>query len=61
MKVSKVLETPEGNVTFEGEIKGAELEFMVGFFLNQMLIRGTLPFMNRDPATVDVSAVGDHQ
>lgn len=44
MQIKKTLETPEGRVTFEGELSADELEVIIGIGLNYLLSQGALPF-----------------
>ena len=42
MQVTHVTETPEGNIEFRGELKGAELDAVVSVGLNYLLKMGVL-------------------
>ena len=44
MKVRKTLETPEGSVTFEGDLTSEELDLVLGVGLNFLLQQGAIPF-----------------
>ena len=44
MEVSKTLEGPEGLVTFQGSLSQEETDFVLSVGLNQLLMRGALPF-----------------
>jgi hypothetical protein len=41
--VSKTLETPEGHVTFNGELEPNELDLVIKLGLNYLLQMGALP------------------
>jgi len=42
--VTKTIETPEGNVTFDGELSQDEVDLVITTGLNYLLARGALPF-----------------
>ena len=44
MKVRKTLETPEGTVTFEGDLTQDEVDLVLGVGLNFLLQQGVIPF-----------------
>lgn len=44
MKIKKVIETPEGEFTFEGNINEAELDLIVEAGVNFLLQQGVIPF-----------------
>ncbi|MCR4308348.1 MAG: hypothetical protein NUV80_07405 [Candidatus Berkelbacteria bacterium] len=44
MKISKTIQTPEGPVTFDGELSGDEADMVIGLGLNYLLQQGALPF-----------------
>jgi hypothetical protein len=44
MKIRKVIETPEGNFEFSGELNGAELDLVIEAGVNYLLKEGVLPF-----------------
>lgn len=46
MNVSKVIETPEGTVKFEGELGPKELDLVLEIGLNYLLQQGALPLIN---------------
>lgn len=43
MRVSKTIETPNGGVTFDGELNPQELDLIISVGLNHLLIVGALP------------------
>ena len=43
MKINQVFETPEGKVTFQGELVGKELEAVIAVGLNYLFSVGALP------------------
>ena len=51
MKVKKSLETPDGPVTFEGELSPEELDVVIGVGLNYLMAQGALPFKVMDDST----------
>lgn len=46
MLITKAIETPEGGVTFQGELKEDELEFLIEVGLNVVLAQGAASFMS---------------
>lgn len=44
MKVKKSIETPDGSVTFEGELNSDEVDLILGVGLNFLLQQGAVPF-----------------
>lgn len=44
MKVSKTFETPEGSVIFEGTLEPEEVDYLIGYALNTLLLKGAIPF-----------------
>lgn len=58
MRISKVLETSDGSVTFSGELGPPEVEFLLEFALNSMYERGALPFLTKEQ---DVEPVDVHR
>ena len=44
MKVNKVIQTPDGPVTFSGELSGEEADLIIGLGLNYLMKQGALPF-----------------
>lgn len=49
MKVDKILETPEGTIQFQGELKGKELDAVITVGLHYLLSVGALvPLSEKD-------------
>jgi hypothetical protein len=44
IKINKSIETKDGGLTFQGEIEGPELNFLIEFALNELARKGALPF-----------------
>ena len=44
MKITKTVETPEGEFTFEGELSEVEHDFIIEAGLNFLIQRGLVPF-----------------
>lgn len=55
MKISKLIETADGAVRFEGDLSADELEVVIGCGLNYLMRQGALPFKVTAPA--DFSSV----
>lgn len=49
MKVYKTIQTPEGPVTFNGELSEEEADMVIGLGLNYLMKQGALPFTVIDP------------
>lgn len=43
MKINNTIETPEGGMTFQGELDGKELDFVVQTGLNFLMYNNLLP------------------
>jgi hypothetical protein len=43
MKINFEAETPEGQVTFHGELTKVEVDFLLQFAIMQLFARGVLP------------------
>lgn len=43
MKINNTIETPEGSMTFQGELDGKELDFVVQTGLNFLMYNNLLP------------------
>ena len=57
MKISKTLQTPEGIVTFSGELSEVEADYIVEIGLNFLLKQGALPFGNIKPVNLSPSSL----
>ena len=55
MKVDHVLETPEGTLTFKGELSQKELDAVVTVGLNYLLLTGALVNMKNEETPSDVT------
>lgn len=44
MRLKSVIETPEGNVQFEGELSNEQVQFLLEVGLNVVLANGATPF-----------------
>lgn len=63
IKINHVLEKPDGSVTFQGNLEGRELQFVVEMGLNLLLKEGAIPFVAKNthnPASI-VDASGTEQ
>jgi len=62
MKIRQGVETPEGSFVFQGEISGAELNFLVEIGINELAKRGALPYVAAaSVASYDIHAIPDTQ
>lgn len=48
MKVNKTIETPNGPITFQGELTNEELDLVIEVGLNFLLAQGALPMKAMD-------------
>lgn len=55
MKINNTIETPEGSMTFQGELDGKELDFVVQTGLNFLMYNNLLPITKQ---TKDLSLQG---
>lgn len=46
MKIKQAVELEDGSYVYQGEVTGPELKFFVEFAINELLMRGALPFLN---------------
>lgn len=54
MEITKVFETPEGNVKFSGTLKGQELHAVIEVGLNTLFRAGAIPFQLAEEDTAHV-------
>lgn len=52
MFVKKTIELPDGSVNFEGEFSQPEVDFLLTLALQNLLLRGLVPFAARDETDV---------
>lgn len=53
MQVKHAVELEDGSYTYQGEITGHELKFLVEFAINELMMRGALPFLSDENEQVD--------
>jgi hypothetical protein len=59
LKVKKSLETPDGTVSFEGELSSEELDLILSVGLNYLLQQGAIPLKilpSKDAASLDAGS-----
>lgn len=44
MNVNKTIEGPGGAITFQGELNPDEVEFLITYAINTLMLKGALPF-----------------
>lgn len=49
MKISKVIETPQGTAKFEGEVSQEEFDYIVQTGLNALLLMGAVKATVKEP------------
>lgn len=47
MKIVHTVEKPDGSVTFQGNVAGSELAFLLEYAVNGLLEQGALPFLTK--------------
>lgn len=47
MKINRTVEKPDGSVTFQGNLEGPELDFVIEVGLNVLMEQGALPFAHK--------------
>lgn len=58
MQIKKVIETPQGTATFEGELEADELDLVIKCGLNYLLQAGALPVVT---SLDNISPVSEEQ
>jgi hypothetical protein len=53
MQVNHSVELEDGSYTYQGTITGKELDFLVEYAINQLLMQGALPFLTEDGDVAD--------
>lgn len=48
MDVNHVVETPQGDLKFQGTLSGQELAFVVEVGLNYLMKEGAIPFVSKE-------------
>lgn len=61
MQIEKVLETPEGSVTFKGTLAGNELEAVIAVGLLTLLQAGALPYLQDEEGVYVFDEPETHQ
>lgn len=63
INIDHSVELEDGSYKYQGTITGRELDFLVEFAINELLMRGALPFLSSDGEAVDalVHAESDMQ
>lgn len=53
MQIKQSVELPDGSYTYQGNITGKELDFLVEYAINNLLMQGALPFLHEEGETTD--------
>lgn len=53
MQIKHSVELEDGSYTYQGNISGKELDFLVEYAVNSLLAQGALPFLHEDSETMD--------
>lgn len=48
MQIKHSVELEDGSYTYQGNITGRELDFLVEYAVNSLLAQGALPFLHED-------------
>jgi hypothetical protein len=48
LNINHAVELEDGSYTYQGTLSGQELKFIVEFGINELLVRGALPFLQED-------------
>lgn len=51
MQIKTSVELEDGSYTYQGTFSGKELDFLVEFAVNNLLMQGALPFVTEDGET----------
>lgn len=51
MNIKHSVELEDGSYTYQGNITGKELDFLVEYAINNLLMQGALPFLNEASET----------
>lgn len=52
MQIRHSVELEDGSYTYQGNISGKELDFLVEYAVNSLLAQGALPFLHEDGETI---------
>lgn len=53
MNINHSVELEDGTYKYQGTITGRELDFLVEYAINQLLMQGALPFLSEESETTD--------
>jgi hypothetical protein len=51
MKINHSVELEDGSYTYQGNLTGKELDFLVEYAINNLLMQGALPFLHEGSET----------
>lgn len=60
MQISHSVELEDGSYTYQGTITGRELDFLVEYAINQLLMQGALPFLSEESEATDTLVMPEH-
>jgi hypothetical protein len=61
LQIKHSIELPDGSYTYQGNISGKELDFLVEFALNNLVAQGAFPFVHGDTLDESMFPVPDEQ
>jgi hypothetical protein len=53
MQIKHSVELEDGSYTYQGNITGKELDFLVEYAINNLLMQGAFPFLTEGSETTD--------
>lgn len=60
MQINHSVELEDGSYKYQGNITGRELDFLVEFAINQLLMQGALPFLTEGSESTAALAMPEH-
>lgn len=61
MNIKQSVELEDGSYTYQGNITGKELEFLVEYAINNLLMQGALPFLSENSETAEALVMAEHE
>lgn len=61
MHIKQSVELEDGSYTYQGNITGKELDFLVEYAINNLLMQGALPFLTEGSETTEALVMAEHE
>lgn len=61
MHIKQSVELEDGSYTYQGTFTGKELDFLVEYAVNQLLMQGALPFLSEDSEAHGALVMNEHE